>query len=65
MRMDKSKFIKIATSIGVSSFLLTGCGDYEEETARKKVLLLKQMVQNREMNKKHYIAMIKLLLMKM
>ncbi|MGA4462866.1 hypothetical protein ACPA2L_09170 [Bacillus bombysepticus] len=41
MRMDKSKFIKIATSIGVSSFLLTGCGDYEEETAQQESTAVK------------------------
>ncbi|MGK3613995.1 hypothetical protein ACTFQ7_14120 [Bacillus cereus group sp. MYBK226-2] len=41
MRMDKSKFIKIATSIGVSSFLLTGCGDHEEETAQKESTAVK------------------------
>ncbi len=39
--MDKSKFIKIATSIGVSSFLLTGCGDYEEETAQQESTAVK------------------------
>ena len=36
MRMDKNKFLKVAASIGVSSFLLTGCGDYEEETAQQE-----------------------------
>ncbi|PHG47119.1 hypothetical protein [Bacillus wiedmannii] len=41
MRMDKSKFIKIATSIGVSSFLLTGCGDYEEDTAQQESTAVK------------------------
>ncbi|MGG1150966.1 hypothetical protein [Bacillus wiedmannii] len=41
MRMDKSKFIKVAASIGVSSFLLTGCGDYEEETAQKESTAVK------------------------
>ncbi|MGE7881958.1 hypothetical protein [Bacillus sp. NPDC094077] len=41
MRMDKSKFIKIATSIGVSSFLLTGCGDYEEENAQQESTAVK------------------------
>ncbi|MGA5660759.1 hypothetical protein ACPCZR_14405 [Bacillus bombysepticus] len=41
MRMEKSKFIKIATSIGVSSFLLTGCGDYEEETAQQESTAVK------------------------
>jgi len=39
--MEKSKFIKIATSIGVSSFLLTGCGDYEEETAQQESTAVK------------------------
>ncbi|PEX81469.1 hypothetical protein [Bacillus cereus] len=41
MRMDKSKFMKVAASIGVSSFLLTGCGDYEEETAQKESTAVK------------------------
>ncbi|WP_272514336.1 hypothetical protein [Bacillus cereus] len=41
MRMEKSKFIKIATSIGVSSFLLTGCSDYEEETAQQESTAVK------------------------
>ncbi len=41
MRMDKSKFIKVAASIGVSLFLLTGCGDYEEETAQKESTAVK------------------------
>ncbi|KLA26847.1 hypothetical protein [Bacillus cereus] len=41
MRMEKSKFIKIATSIGMSSFLLTGCGDYEEETAQQESTAVK------------------------
>lgn len=41
MRMDKSKFMKIAASIGVSSFLLTGCGDYEEETAQQESTAVK------------------------
>ncbi|MFK4289402.1 hypothetical protein ABH955_000779 [Bacillus sp. RC240] len=36
MRMDKSKFVKIAASIGVSSFLLTGCADNDEESAQKE-----------------------------
>ncbi|MFD6508487.1 MULTISPECIES: hypothetical protein [unclassified Bacillus (in: firmicutes)] len=36
MRMDKSKFVKIAASIGVSSFLLTGCADNDEENAQKE-----------------------------
>ncbi|KFM99798.1 hypothetical protein D0U04_14090 [Bacillus clarus] len=36
MRMDKSKFMKIAASIGVSSFLLTGCADNEEENAQQE-----------------------------
>lgn len=39
--MEKSKFIKIATSIGVSSFLLTGCSDYEEETAQQESTAVK------------------------
>lgn len=39
--MEKSKFIKIATSIGMSSFLLTGCGDYEEETAQQESTAVK------------------------
>ena len=39
--MEESKFIKIATSIGVSSFLLTGCGDYEEETAQQESTAVK------------------------
>ncbi|MGU3440602.1 hypothetical protein ACLBXI_11100 [Bacillus cereus] len=41
MRMEKSKFIKIATSIGMSSFLLTGCSDYEEETAQQESTAVK------------------------
>ncbi|MED1115624.1 hypothetical protein [Bacillus paramycoides] len=36
MRMDKSKFVKIAASIGVSSFLLTGCADNDEESTQKE-----------------------------
>ncbi|MFE4761510.1 hypothetical protein [Bacillus mycoides] len=36
MKMDKSKFVKIAASIGVSSFLLTGCADNNEENAQKE-----------------------------
>ncbi|MCU5582342.1 hypothetical protein OCF65_18040 [Bacillus toyonensis] len=36
MRMEKNKFLKVAASIGVSSFLLTGCGDYEEENAQQE-----------------------------
>ncbi|WP_242273908.1 hypothetical protein [Bacillus cereus group sp. BfR-BA-01310] len=36
MRMDKSKFMKIAASIGVSSFLLTGCADNDEESTQKE-----------------------------
>ncbi|EOO18551.1 MULTISPECIES: hypothetical protein [Bacillus] len=36
MKMDKSKFVKIAASIGVSSFLLTGCADNDEENAQKE-----------------------------
>lgn len=39
--MEKSKFIKIATSIGVSSFLLTGFSDYEEETAQQESTAVK------------------------
>ncbi len=36
MRMEKNKFLKVAASIGVSSFLLTGCGDYEEENVQQE-----------------------------
>ncbi|WP_433774179.1 hypothetical protein [Bacillus wiedmannii] len=41
MRMDKSKFMKVAASIGVSSFLLTGCGDYEEDTTQQESTAVK------------------------
>ncbi|HDR7794436.1 TPA: hypothetical protein QCY19_003071 [Bacillus luti] len=41
MRMDKNKFMKVAASIGVSSFLLTGCGDYEEDSAQQEKTAVK------------------------
>ncbi|PFD39177.1 hypothetical protein CN285_15845 [Bacillus cereus] len=41
MRMDKSKFVKIAASIGVSSFLLTGCADNDEESKQKESSAIK------------------------
>ena len=40
MRMDKSKFIKLLLNRSII-FLLTGCGDYEEETAQQESTAVK------------------------
>ncbi|MED0960839.1 hypothetical protein [Bacillus paramycoides] len=48
MRMDKSKFVKIAASIGVSSFLLTGCAENDEESAQKESSAVKTDGTNQE-----------------
>ena len=40
MRMDKSKFIKLLLNRSVI-FLLTGCSDYEEDTAQQESTAVK------------------------